>query len=244
MNVEPKAVGVGLAELVNLDGQILSAATIPWQGMAVREEIHGSTGLPIRIEADVRAAARAEARLGAGRGLASFLYVTVGTGISASLVIDGAPYRGARGLTGTFASSRGLIPGDEGALAAGPPLERFASGPALAARFAAADGERAADPAEVIALCEGGDRLAREIVTSAGKALGAAVANLVNVLDPQAVVLGGGLGLVEGQYRQAVQAALTEYVWSDVHRDIPLMSGALGVDAGLIGAALAAAAVD
>ena len=71
-------------------------------------------------------------RLGAGRGLTSFLYVTVGTGVSASLVIDGVPYVGARGLTGTLASSRGLIPGDDGSLLTWPPLEQYAAGPAIA----------------------------------------------------------------------------------------------------------------
>ncbi len=240
LGVAPTAVGVGIAELVSPQGRVLSAATIPWKDVSIGEEIQLRTGLPARVDADVRAAARAEAQLGAGRGFASFLYITVGTGISAALVINGVPYTGARGLTGTFASSRGLIPSDDGQLSAGPPLEQFAAGPALAARFAAVRSDRTYDSPEVVAMCEAGDDLARSIVASAGEALGAAVAHLVNVLDPQAVVLGGGLGLVDGQYRRSFQAALHTHVWSEIHRDVPLMPAALGVDAGFIGAALAA----
>jgi glucokinase len=240
LGIAPVAAGLGIAELVSPEGAVLSAATIPWKGVDVQEEFQRLTGLPVRVEADVRAAARAEAHLGAGRGFASFLFVTVGTGISASLVIDGEPYVGARGLTGTFASSRTLIPDDNGNLVAGPPLEQFAAGPALAARFASVRNDRPYEPSEVVALCETGDAEARRIVASAGESLGAAVAQLINVFDPQAVVLGGGLGLVGGQYRHSLRAALHEYVWSEIHREVALLPAALGVDAGFIGAALAA----
>jgi glucokinase len=92
---------------------------------------------------------------------------------------------------------------------------------------------------EVLALAEAGDPIAREIVETAGKALGAAIAQLVNVLDPEAVVLGGGLGLAERIYRRSVEEALREYVWSELHRNIRLVSATLGNDAGIVGAALA-----
>jgi glucokinase len=97
---------------------------------------------------------------------------------------------------------------------------------------------RGAAPA-VLALAASGDAEARAVVESAGAALGAAIAQLVNVLDPEAVVIGGGLGSVEGLYRKSLQAALHEYVWSDLHRDVPLLSARLGNDAGVIGAAMA-----
>jgi glucokinase len=238
--VEPIALGLGVAELVGLDGRVLSSATIAWRDIAVGEEIHARMGLTVRIEADVRAAAWAESRLGAGRGLGSFLYATIGTGISACLVVNGAPYPGARGLTGTFASSCSLVPNEDGTLVDGPPLEQFAAGPALTERFAAVRDDRTYTPTEIVALCEAGDESAKLIVTSAGRAVGAAVAQLVNMLDPGAVVIGGGLGLAGGRYLESLKAALREHVWSEFHREIPLLPAALGVDAGLIGAAIAA----
>jgi glucokinase len=147
---------------------------------------------------------------------------------------------GARGLTGTIASSAGLIPGHDGQLASGPPLEQFAAGPALAARLTAARPDFAGAAVDVLALAADGDSLALSIVKSAGEALGAAVGQLVNILDPEAVVIGGGLGLAAGAYRESLESAMRRHIWSDMHRQIPLHSAELGNDAGFIGAASAA----
>jgi glucokinase len=181
--------------------------------------------------------------------LASFLFVTVGTGISSCLVIDGEPYVGARGLTGTFASAAGLIPALNSQLstlniAEGPPLEQFASGPALALRYRQVHPQSRAEAPEVLSLADSGDRVAGDIVKSAGCALGAAVAQLVNTLDPEAVVLGGGLGLAQGAFRKAVEDGFRSHLWSHLHADLPLCSAKLGTDAALIGAALASSKVN
>ncbi len=81
---------------------------------------------------------------------------------------------------------------------------------------------------------------ARRIVEWAGSALGAAVAQLVNVLDPEAVVIGGGLGLAGGLYRDSLEKSLREFVWSELHRDVPLVSAELGLEAGVVGVACGA----
>ncbi|MGD9634680.1 MAG: ROK family protein [Pirellulales bacterium] len=242
LNHSVAAIGLGVAELVGIDGQVLSDATIRWRGIAVRENLEAATGLAVTIDADVRAAARAEAHLGAGRRFRSFQYITVGTGISSCLVIDRMPYAGARGLTGTFASSAGLIPADDGTLAAGPPLEQFAAGPALATRLAAVRRDFTGTAFDVVAAAEEGDLAAAGIVESAGSALGAAIGQLVNVLDPEAVVIGGGLGLAGGKYRAALEAAMRNSIWSELHRDVALLNAEMGTDAGFIGATLAAVA--
>jgi glucokinase len=93
----------------------------------------------------------------------------------------------------------------------------------------------------VLELADEGDRSAWTIVATAGRALGAAIAQLVNMLDPQTVVVGGGLGMADGIYRQSLVEALRDHVWSDLHREIPLLSASLGNDAGFIGAAIGAA---
>ena len=238
------SIGIGLCELVGPAGKVLSEATVCWKEIPVIDWIREGSQLLVFLDADVRAAARGEAHFGAGRGLSSFLYVTVGTGISASLVVNQSPYAGARGLTGTFASSDGLIAGHDGDLVAGPPLEQFAAGPAIAARFATERiGFDGAAP-DVLTLAGAGDAVARSIVTSAGQALGAAIAQLVNVLDPEAVVIGGGLGLAEGLYRDSLELAMRKHVYSELHHDVRLLSAQLGNDAGMIGAAIGAAFVE
>jgi glucokinase len=240
LGIHPTCVGIGLCELVGPDGQILSEATIPWMGIAARATIERETQLQVIFDADVRAAARAEAHFGAGRNLRCFLYVTVGTGISSCLVLNKTPFAGARGLTGTFASSPGLIATDEGDVVSGPPLEQFAGGPALAARYTAQKPDFSGAAPAVLELAEAGDAAAKSIVTSAGQALGAGIAQLVNTLDPEAVVIGGGLGLAGGLYRASIEESMRRHVWSDLHRDIPLLSAKLGEDSGWLGAGLGA----
>jgi glucokinase len=240
LHVRPTAVGVAVAELVSRGGRVCSQATIHWKGIPVAESLGTTMGLPVILEADVRAAARGEAQLGGGRGLRSFLYISIGTGISACLVIDGIPYAGARGLTGTFASSRGVFPTDDGSIVASIALEEFASGRALASRYVAADPTFAGGTPDILSLAEAGDQLAQAIVASAAKAAGSAVGQLVNMLDPEAVILGGGLGAAQGRYRDVLESAMRDQIWSDDHRDLMVRSAELGNDAGFIGAALAA----
>ncbi len=106
-------VGLGVCELVDLAGRTTSATTIDWRD----RDLAAAFDVPCVVESDVRAAALAEARFGAGRGLASFLYVTISTGIAHCLVIDGTPWAGARG--------NAIVTGN-------PPVELAASGRALA----------------------------------------------------------------------------------------------------------------
>ena len=234
----PAAIGLGVCELVNREGRLASAHTINWLDLPVLDEL--SAVAPAFLEADVRAAALAEAAFGAGREFRQFLYVTIGTGISCCLMLDGQPHLGAHGATGTMASSP-LPPTCESCRHATPvTLEQLASGPALLARFAAAHGE-AASAQEVLAAAESGHSMAAQIVDTATTALGSHLALLVNVLDPGAVILGGGLGLSEGLYRQGLVAALRRHIWSPSLRALPILSAATGADAGWMGAAAHAA---
>jgi glucokinase len=241
MNLRPASIGIGVCELVTPSGEIVSEASIPWKGQPIAGRVFDKTHLPVSLDADVRVAARAEARLGAGRNFRSFLYVTVGTGISASFVLDAAPYVGARGLTGTFASSPSLVPLENGTLVSGPALEHFAAGPAIAARLAALEPAFDGAAPDVLAMADAGHAQARMVVETAAQALGAAIGQLINVLDPQGIVLGGGLGLASGLYRKSIVQGCRQHVWAEPHRGIPLISAQMGADAGIIGAALRAA---
>jgi len=232
------AIGLGICELVDREGRLASANCIPWLDLPAREEL--AVVAPTVFEADVRAAALAEARWGAGRGFHSFLYVTVGTGISCCLMLAGQPYLGARGATGTMASSPLGVPCERCGHVNTATLEEIAAGPALVARFRAAGGD-AHSGLEVLAAAVGGDERARHVVETASGALESQVALLVNTLDPEAVVIGGGLGLSEGPYWEHFIAATRRHIWSDLHRGMPILRAALGTDAGWMGAALRAA---
>ncbi len=235
----PLACGVGLPELVTKEGRIASNPILGWESLGIQESL--GTLLPCRLEADVRAAALAEARFGAGRGLDSFLYVTVGTGISSCLVLEGKPFIGTHGLTGTMASNPMFCNDAADRAHRGISLEQFSAGPALLARFQANYPGQASSTSDVIALSEAGHSGARAIVTSAAELLGYSIGHLVNTLDPAAVLLGGGLGLAGGLYFETAQHAARAQIWSAIHRGVPILTAGCGNDSGLIGAALRAA---
>jgi glucokinase len=236
--VAVRAIGLCVAELVNAGGRITSAQTIAWKGLPVVERL--SPHAPALVESDVRAAALGEAAFGLGRPYRHFVYVTVGTGISSCLVQDGEPYAGARGNALVMASSPLTTVCTRCGSELHPVLEDIASGPAIVARFNALRPSSVEHGREVLAAADAGDATALRVVQTAGVALGSSVAFLANVLDPEAIVVGGGLGLAGGLYWEAFVRATREHIWAEATRALPILPAALGVDAGIVGAALAA----
>jgi glucokinase len=206
------AVGLAVCELVDPAGRVRSAETLDWRGTDLSAAFPAPGGA--RVGSDVRAAALGEARHGAGRDEPDFLYVTIGSGISHCLMVDGRPRLGARGS----------------AIGTGSPLvERWSGGLALARRT----GHRRAEDALA-------DPAASGLVADAARRLGLVLAALVNALDPGAVIVGGGLGLHDG-YRSQVVAAMRAGVYDPAARAMPVRPAALGTDAAAVGAAVAAA---
>ena len=233
--LEVLGIGCGVPELVDLDGNVKSSYNFAWPGVAVQARF--AELAPAVVESDVRAAARAEAAFGAARALDHAVYVTIGTGVSYCLIIDGEPYAGANGYAIHFAQSPLTARCDSCGAVSRPVVEEIASGPGLAARFAARGGA-AESGEEVLAAASAGNPLAIEIVGDAAERLGVLVGLAVNMLDPEAVIVGGGLGLAGGLYRDRLVAATRAHIWADSRRDLPIKSAALGADAGVIGAAL------
>jgi glucokinase len=235
--IDIAGIGAGVAELVDCDGNVTSSCTIRWRDVPVQDKL--SEIAPAQVESDVRAAAVGEALFGAGRGVGLFAYVTVGTGISSCLMQDGQPFKGARGNAITLSSS----PLSTVCIHCGeklrPVLEEFASGPAIARRFAQSKGRNSESTEtceEVFRAAINGDQDASKILVSAGDALGVSVAFLVNVTDPELVVVGGGLGVAGGLYWDAFERSCREHIFADNSRGLPLVPAKLGVDAGLVGA--------
>lgn len=230
-------IGVGLAELVDRQGCITSEHTIAWQELPVQPRL--AELAPTVIEADVRAAALAEAQFGVGRDYPLFAYVTVGTGISSCLVQAGRPYAGARGNALVLGSSPLTTRCQNCGSVLAPVLEDIAAGPALVAQYnqRVSSDRRLTRGETVVAALAQGDPVAAAVIDQAGDALGVSVGWLVNVLDPDAVVVGGGLGLAGGRYWDRFVAATRRHIWADNSRGLPIIPAALGLEAGLIGAA-------
>ncbi len=203
-------IGIGVPEIVTAAGEIHSAANWDWRAVDVVAEL--SRVAPTRVESDVRAAALAEARFGVGVGLGCFVYLTIGTGISAVIVKDGRPLAGRCGAA--------LIVGS-------PPVELIASGRALATEARLPGAEHVISETRHI-----------ELVTKAATALGREMASVVNLVDPDAIVVGGGLGLND-QYRALWVGAMRDLVSHRPSANVPVVRAGLAADAGIIGAALA-----
>jgi len=229
-------VGIGIPELIGARGEIQSHCALPWRATQVRTRL-AQFG-PVTLTSDVRAAALAEARVGAGRDIQNFLYITVGTGVACTLVIDGKPYGGAHGHAISFAS------GPTVAVKAGgntryQALEARVSGPALV-RVARTRGLKLPDAAAVCRLALKGPGIAREVVDAAATELAVHVAILANALDPALILLGGGLGSAPGRYWTTFRSALPRFTWGTYARRIRVRRAQLGGRVGVVGAALSA----
>jgi len=249
-------VGVGLPGLVDLDGCLRSAPNLHGGiGASVRQPLADALELPVVVDNDANCAAWAEVVAGAGVGATEVLLVTLGTGIGGGLVVKGRLHHGARGFAG-----------EPGHMVVDPngPLcpcgrrgcwERYASGSGLAwlARRAAARGdapgliERAggeigAIHGEHVAVAAAdGEPGARAVFDEFGWWVGLGIANLVNVLDPELVLVGGGLADVGHLFVDQARAAFTAQVLGSADRTPTRVEVAtLGSDAGAIGAALLA----
>jgi glucokinase len=204
-------IGLGLCELVDHEGRPRSAQTLDWRTLDIAAAF-AATG-PVIVDSDVRTAGRAEALLGAGRAYSRLVFLNIGTGISYCLLRDGIPDPGARGYA---------------ILVGAPVVEDVAGGHALALLAGEADARAVlADPEHV------------GLVAAGASAIGGAIAFLVNALDPDGLVIGGGLGLVDS-YREAAIAAARPLIWADELRGLPIVPAALGGDGAVLGAALAA----
>ncbi|MBL8710104.1 MAG: ROK family protein [Rhodospirillaceae bacterium] len=229
-------IGVSLCELVDLAGNPASGFRVEWRYAHARELF--STIAPCVIEADVRAAARAEAWRGRGRDFRCFAYVNLGTGVSSCFVIDGVPYPGARGAALVLGTGPALNVDPAGQTSSYVP-EEVAGGAGIVARYNAA-GHNVESALDVLARAEAGDTAATEIAALGGKVAGAGIGFLVNVIDPEAVIVGGGLATHDGIYWHSAVTQARATIWNKAARDLPILQAGLGADSALIGAALSA----
>ena len=235
-------VGAGFPEYVDATGRLTSNEVLDRTEQPAALLASLAPGVPVAVESDVRCAALAEARLGSGRGLGSFLYVSLGTGLSTAFVQEGAVWRGHRGeaiALGNLEVPASVDPG----FSAGPPgepprtLEEYASGAGIAARYTHATGTPVTETRDVVRRAANGDATALRLLAGAGRALGTALGWVVSLLDPEAVVVGGGLGVSGGLLHEELGSAYTTACRRPSAP--PVRYAELGHESGLLGAALA-----
>ncbi len=253
----PIAAGVGTGGQVDAgDGHIIYATPLlpGWTGLPLRQLLEEAWRLPVQVENDVNAAGLGEATHGAGQEIRHLLCVAVGTGIGGAIILDGRIYHGATGLAGHLGHlSIDALRGRRCNCGGIGCVEMYASGPAIEAAWRRQVGpERtrqwlACEPAEVsvaqiAALAAGageGRAKARDLLLGAGKHLGLAIASLLNVLNPELVVVGGGVSQAGEPFLAGIREAVRQRAMPSV-RQTPIVAASLGPDAALVGAAVAA----
>lgn len=238
------AVGVGAPGVVDaVSGRVVAATSVVpgWTGAEVGRELERALGLPVAVDNDVRVMARGELLRGAGRGVDDLLFVSLGTGVGGGLARDGVMISGRHGSGGEIGHL--LVP-VHGAIPCGcgrtDHLEAVAAGPAIAARYTERTGIPQVDLRAVVARLHDGDPVAAEVVTEAATILGRAVAGLVNAIDVQRVVVGGGVAQIGAPVFEPLAAAMRAELLAPL-RDVVPVPARLGTDAPLVGAALLAA---
>ena len=229
--------GIGVPEIVAPDRTIKSNQSFPWSD-ADLSHLPGFD-LPVVVESDVRAAALAEARFGAGNGSPLFLYISIGTGVSSAVVIDGRPLVGTHGaaLVLTSGVTTEWCGGEQAHSFA---VEEVASGLGIAREYARASGKSGGSAEEILARRADGDRLAARVVERGALLLGQAIARAVDLIDPDLIVIGGGLGIGSDLFREMLVERMRERIWLPAARGVPVVPASLGADVGIVGAALAA----
>ena len=235
----PAALGLAVPGVVDeAAGVARFAANIGWHDVPLEELFRDRLRLPVAVVHDVRSAGVAERVLGAGRDSRDFLLVQIGTGIAGALVLDGRPYAGAHGLGGELGHVSVDPAGEPCGCGGRGCLETVASAAAVARHYRQRTGSPGVTAAEVAERAAGGEAAARQVWDEAVAALAAALAWYQGVLDPDLIVLGGGLAsagaVLLGPLRRELGARLT------FQRMPGLAASPLGEEAACHGAAMSA----
>jgi predicted NBD/HSP70 family sugar kinase/biotin operon repressor len=232
-------VGAGVALPGPIDrrtGRIGSASILPgWAGLHAQRELAQRLELYVEVDNDVNLGALAEASFGAGRGLRNIVYVTLGPGIGAGLVLDGRIHRGASGLAGEIGHVQVRPDGAVCRCGNRGCLETIAGEGALEALLRPRLG-RDVTADEVLDLVGKGDLGATRVVNDAGRAIGRVLADLCNALNPEAIIVGGQLSRAAEPLLGGIRESVDRYALPAAGQGVRVLLGELGDRAEVIGA--------
>ncbi len=249
------AIGVSVPGWVDSRrGVLLSAANLPcWRNFPLAKKIEGQYKLRTRVGNDGNVAALAEAAWGAGAGYRKMFYVTLGTGIGTGIVLNHRIYDGRTGgasegghMTINFRGPRCGC-GKRGC------IEVYASGPAIARRARERLGKRGSQQSRILALAKGkiaavtsemvskaasaGDALGIEVLEEAADYLAIWLGNIIDLLEPEIIVVGGGVGHLMTSYLGRIRDRLKVWALNPRQDEIPIMDARYGAESALVGAA-------
>jgi glucokinase len=240
---EIAAIGFGVPSTIDQrEGVAVSSVNIPLRNVPLRDLMRERLALPIGIDNDANAAGIAEWQVGAGRGTSDMIILTVGTGLGGGVISGGKPMRGGSGAGAELGHIVIVHDGRpcQGTCTGRGHLEPYVTGVAATRAAQGAFGP-SADAHRLVRLAHEGDQTAVGILSEIGRYLGSGMGSLVNVFDPELIVVGGGFGVAAGEF-------LLEPAREVLHREalppgrdkVRVVPAELGTAAGLIGAAFVA----
>ena len=254
---EIQAVGVCAAGFYNHRERVMvkSPNLTGWNQVPLARRLEERIALPVSVENDANAAAYGEYRLGAGRGRSHMVYITVSTGIGGGIIADGEIFHGSQGYAGEIGhitvdlqgprcncGNRGCLETlSSGTAIARQAAEVLASGrPSRMLEAAAMEGRQEVTARHVFTAAELGDAEAREIVGRAIEYLGAGLAGMAMLLNPEIFVIGGGVSMSGDSFFQPLREAFCRRAPGPVSENVEIVPAGLGDEAGIAGAVLLA----
>ncbi len=235
-------------------GVVLNPPNLPcWRDFPLAQKVAAKYGVPVKVDNDANAAALAETRWGAARGFRYVFYATIGTGIGSGIVFDNAIYHGKTGSAGEGGHVSIDYRGPVCACGKKGCIEILAAGPAIGLRartkIAASSGKHSAildlaggNVASVTSEHVGrafaaGDPLAHEILSETVELLTAWLGNIIDLLDPDVLVMGGGVAAMLGPFFDEMKRRIPDWCVNPGASNIPLLMAHYGADAGIAGGA-------
>ncbi len=234
----------------HVSGKLVDPPNLPGLHNApLRDLLSTRLGIPVCLEHDAKAAALGEFHYGAGRGERSMVYIVVGTGVGAAIILDGHLHRGAHNSAGEIGHTMFDLEGDLCACGSRGCVETHLTGPWLARRYKRARrrepgmGESGGAPegdtpitGEMVAKrAQSGDRLAQQVMTGAGKALGVAVATMAMVLDVDLYIIGGSVAKAGELLLAPARETMPHHCYRSVGRRVRIVESALADEGPILG---------
>ena len=245
------SVGVGAPGIINVDkGVVVKSPNFPdWNNLPLKMELEQRLGLPVCIENDANAAALGEMWHGAGQGVRSMILLTLGTGVGGGIILDKKIWHGADGMAGELGHMT-LLPdgrlcgcGNQGC------LEMYASARGIVQSYCEALERSALTSAQsrgtitserVYQAARDGDELANGVMRDMGRMLGIGIANLINIFNPDMIVIGGGVKDAWQLFIGATHQEVMRRAFQVPAERTEIVPSMLGDDAGVVGAAAVA----
>ncbi len=242
------AAGIGAPGVIQMDrGIVVKSPNFPdWNNLPLKEELEKALHMAVFVENDANAAALGEQWLGAGRGINSMILLTLGTGVGGGIVLNNQIWQGADGMAGEIGHMT-LIPdgrlcgcGNNGC------LEMYASARGIVQSYRdeiksaaiASSGELSSE--QIYQAARDGETVACKVMKEMGRMLGIGIANLINIFNPQMIVLGGGVKDAWKLFIDATQEEVMRRAFKIPAERTKIVPSLLGDDAGMVGAAAVA----